>query len=256
MLLPTRFRIELIMKKIFLYLLLIALASCEKSNAQIKVLGIKKDNHITGINFSGKTVVFMGNSITYGVASSDNDHRWTTIFSTARGATEDNHGVSSTTMQSFSAGCGNFVFDKTTIPSYNGSTHSALIIALGVNDIGFNVAASTSSAFYTAYSDAITYAISTKSWPSSKIILLNAFHPYSWNTYVGACTPGVASAADAARVADFNSKIQQVATENGCWYIDIYSAMNGLNSSYFNGDELHPNDAGHAFIANYLIDQL
>lgn len=239
------------MKKIFLYaLLLLSLTA----NSQVRIFGIKSSGY-TGINFSGKTAVFIGNSIEYGVAASDNAHRWTSLFCAGRGATESNLAISGMTVQSVSAGCGNTVFDKTIIPLYNSSIHSSLILALGINDIG-ETANFNSSDFYTQYTDDIVYAISTRGWPPSKIIMLNSYKPYSWNQYLGACSPPNTIPADNTRIADYQGKIRQVATENGCWYIDIYSAMNGLDASYFAVDQLHPNNAGHAFIANFLINYL
>ncbi len=208
---------------------------------------------LTGINFSGKTTVFMGDSITFGFYASDNAHRWTTLFCAGVGSTEDNHGVSGGAMQNIGTGCGTVVFNSTTVPVYNSSIHAALIIALGINDIGENVAASTPAQFKIDYTAAITYAKGTKNWPAKRIILINSYQPFSWNVYVGACTPPITIAADNTRATAFNLKIQQVAMEQSCWYIDIFSAMAGLDSSFFFGDGLHPIDTGHAFIANYLL---
>ncbi len=257
MLLPTRAWASITMKYLLSILLFLSLTAIGQpyKNFAIGINGGGGGHHITGINFVGKTAVFIGNSITFGVAASDNAHRWSSLFCAGRSATEDNLAISGMTVQNVSAGCGNVFFDKTIIPSYNSSIHSALILALGVNDIG-ETAHFTSSAFYTQYSDDIVYAISTKGWPPNKIIILNSYKPFSWNNYVGACSPPNTVPADNTRIADYQSKILQVATENGCWYIDIYSAMNGLNATYFAVDGLHPNNSGHAFIANYLISYL
>jgi len=225
--------------------------------AQKVILGINKATSgcvgVSGISFCNKTAVFMGNSITFGVAASSNANRWTSLFCAAKDATEDNRGVSSTTMQ-LSNPCGGGSFDPTTIPAYNASVHSALFIAYGINDIGWNIAFFTPSQFKIDYTAAVTYAISTRGWPAGKIILLNTYQPYSYTTYVGGC--GVTVAATSVRAGLYNVKVAEVATENGCILVDIYSAMAGLNSSYFRIDELHPNNSGMAVIANYLINNL
>lgn len=240
------------MKKLIVILFLFNTAYAQKL-----ILGINKATSgcagVSGISFCNKTAVFMGNSITYGVAASSNANRWTTLFCTAKNATEDNRGVSSITMQ-LSNPCGGGSFDQTTIPVYNSAVHSALFIALGINDVGYNIAFFTPSQFKIDYTTVITYATGTRGWPAGKIILLNTYQPFSYTTYVGSCTVSVA--ATSVRAGLYNDKVSEVASENGCILVNIYGAMAGLNSSYFNVDELHPNNSGHAFIANYLINNL
>lgn len=208
----------------------------------------------SGIVFAGKTTVFIGNSITRGVdASPLADNRWTTLFCDAKSSTQDNNGVDGMTMIN---ACGFAIFDTASIPSYVEATHAALFISLGENDIGFNSGSGTStdSAFKAAYTTAVQAAINTYGWPPELIILLTVYNPFSWNTYVGGC--GVSVAANDTRVGLFNTAITEVANENGCMLIDIYTEMEGLGSEYFASDGLHPNNAGHTFIANYLINIL
>lgn len=206
----------------------------------------------SGIVFSGKTAVFMGNSITTGTYASDSAHRWTSLFCAAKGAIEENRGINGKTMQNNSSCPSTSPFDPTLIPTYNSTIHSSLFIALGLNDVGLNNAAFTATAFKTSYTAAIMHAINIKGWPAKKIILVNIFQPYSWTLYttLPGCT--VLVAADASRAALYNTKVSEVANENGCMLVDIYSAMTGLTSNYFYTDGLHPIDLGHALIANYL----
>lgn len=204
------------------------------------------------IPFYGKTTVFCGNSITFGVAASPMaTNRWTTLFSAGKGTTEVNNGVSGMTMQS--GGCGS-VFSNAYIPTYVAGTHAALIIALGINDIGNNIPALTPAGFKTAYQSALTNALGAKGWPANRIVLINTYRPVSYNAYVGSCSVSVA--ADATRAGLYNTAISELATDNGVRLVDIYTPMAALDATYFNADQLHPNNAGHAWIANYLITNL
>lgn len=232
----------------FITILLFFISTFVKSQI---IFGVKPGGE-TGIDFNGKTAVFFGNSITAGFIASGPTKWWTYLFCQGKNSTQDNHGVSSMTMQANP--CGFPIFDKTNIPTYVAGTHCAMFIALGINDVGVNLVSMTPALFKVAYTSAITYAINTKGWPPNRIILLNTYHPFSYNIYIGLCTVTVAP--DQTRAAAYNSKVQEVAVENGCFYVDINTAMVGLSALYFNVDQLHPNDAGHAFIANYLLSVL
>jgi lysophospholipase L1-like esterase len=201
------------------------------------------------IPFFGRTTVFCGNSITLGVAASPMlTNRWTTLFSTAKGTTEVNNGVSGMTMQS--GGCGS-VFSNGYIPTYNSGTHAALIICLGINDVGNNIPALTAVGFKTAYQSALTNATVTKGWPPARIVLITPYWAFTYNAYVGSCSVSVA--ADLSRQTAYNTVVSEVATEYGTKFIDIYTPMKAaLDATYYNADQLHPNNTGHAWIASYL----
>lgn len=236
-------------------LLLIILCLFAKCQAQVVVFGMLRDTShhgVTGIDFVGKTAVWTGDSYVHGVAASSTALRFSSLFCSGRGATESNFGVDGATMETNV--CGFPTFDPNVIPTYNSSIHSSLFISVGTNDVGFNNASFTPAGLKTFYTTAVTTAITTKGWPPELIIIFNTYKPFSFSTYVGGCS--VVTPADAARSAEFNVKIAEVASENGVWLVDIYTQMSSLNSTFFAGDGLHPNDAGHAFIANYLINYL
>lgn len=56
-----------------------------------------------------------------------------------------------------------------------------------------------------------------------------------------------------------NTATAEVASETGCQFIDIYAYMLNLydaDPSFYSTlmlDEIHPNAAGHVFIANYIV---
>lgn len=204
------------------------------------------------INWSGHTTVFIGNSIVLGnIGPSDNAHRWTTLFSGVKGTTESNFGISGQMMCANT--CPKTTFNKTTIPVYNSSTHAALIFCIGINDIGNNQGGTiTSTLFKSTYVTAIDYAINTRGWPPSKIVLITPTWANSYSTYVGGCS-GTNILPDVTRQTDFNTKVQEVAAQFGTRFVDLYTPMKAaLNSTYFAVDGLHPNDLGDAWIASYL----
>jgi lysophospholipase L1-like esterase len=197
-----------------------------------------------GNKFYGKKVVFIGNSITYGYGTSDNSHRWTTLFSKAERAIEENMGISGQTMQKGSP-CG-ASFDPNTTPTYD-STYAEIIMSLGINDAGYNNGFFNTTSFKNDYETSLSTA-KAKGW--TKIVLMNIYHPYKWKIYVGQCN--VKASTDTVRVNEYNAVIKDLASRYGCTFVNIYDSMRGLDESYFTADGLHPNDKGHAFIAEYL----
>ncbi len=220
------------------------------------ILGISGNSSCagpSGISFCNKTVVFIGNSITRGVdASPILTNAWVYLFSAARLITPVNMGIDGQTMQS---GCVH-TFDKTTIPVYNSAIHGALVICLGVNDIGQNDGVHNPITYSSLYRDAVSYAISTKGWPAGIIILLTPFYSLNYNAYVGSCSVTVAATQTLAK--QYSDSVLAIGASFGCYTVDIRQKMidAGLNSSNYNTDGVHPNNSGHAWIANYLITHL
>lgn len=228
-----------------------------QSHAQIS-FGIARSGGVQGgIVFAGKTAVFIGDSFVFGVAATDDAHRWTSLFCAGKGATEDNRGVNGLFMQQNSS-CGGAAspIDETTIPAYSAGTHSALFIAIGINDVGLNKAAFTPAGFKSDYQNVLEYAISTRGWPAELIILVNVYHPVSWSVYTSISGCSISVAADDTRGEDYNEKIAELSAENETLLVDIWTAMLGLNSSYYAIDGLHCVNTGHAVIANYLLSVL
>ena len=209
------------------------------------------------IIFSGKTVIFIGNSITVGASASDNAHRWTTIFCANKGSTEVNMGISGQVLQNGTV-CGRTVFDKTTIPSYSAGTHAALFISLGVNDIGLNNGTMTPEGFRATLLEAVDYAHFTKAWPYAAIVLVTPFYytAQGYNAYVGAC--GVTTAANVARHESYKDEVSAVASLRQTVLLDAYTAMKNSSSPaslISTVDGIHPVDSGHAFIASFAAAQ-
>jgi lysophospholipase L1-like esterase len=212
------------------------------------------------VYFSGKTVVFIGNSITAGFNSSDNAHRYVNIFATTKSATLSNLGISGQVLQNGTVCIGNTfpIFDKTTIPTFISSTYAELFIALGVNDIGLNSVGGavplTSAQYALTYDTVLNYAISTKGWPPHRITIVTPFwftNYAFYNSYTGC---GHVQADTVRHQAYVAASIAEGQKWN-CTIADAYTAMNSSVSkgTFLSGDGLHPNDTGHAFIASFLL---
>ena len=211
-----------------------------------------------GINIKADSVysyVFIGNSISYGVGASDTAHRWTTLFSSSKGKVEVNMGISGQVLENGTV-CSRTVFDETTIPAYISQT--ALVIALGVNDVGLNNGTMTSSVYQTTLDSIVGYAISAKGWNSTKIILLTPFYitTTGYSSFVGSCS--VTTAADTTRHQAYSTAVISVATSRGTQSVDIYTYMKNTSGidTMISSDGVHPNNTGHALIADYLISIL
>jgi lysophospholipase L1-like esterase len=221
---------------------------CACSNGQT-ALGPKKGA------FKGKTIVFIGNSITEGKGTSDEVHRWTTLVSGILGASENNMGVSGQVLQNGVSCSLHPVFDQTTTPAYSASK-GALVISLGVNDAGTNNGVLNAADFKDAYLSYIDYAVNVKKWPRSKIFLLTPHYITGYDAFLGAC--GVSAPGDEKRLKQYVAEVKNVAATKGVNVIDINDAMKNHSdpASLLGADKIHPNNAGHAFIADYITKQL
>lgn len=208
------------------------------------------------IIWAGHTTVFFGDSITYGVQASSNSNRWTTLFSGFANTIEDNHGVNSMILQNgVTPGC-TPVFDKTNIPQFDDS-YGALFISIGVNDVGINNGINTPEDFETTYLDVLHYAINTKGWLQKHIVLLTPYYVTSHNIYFYYNYCGTSSEADETRHQAYVNKVLGLtSTYPDIKIINIYQTMKDepLIATYIVADGVHPNDGGHAFIANSVKD--
>lgn len=201
------------------------------------------------ITWAGKTTVFLGDSWTNGIAASSNANRYTSLFSAGKGTTESNNGVNSVTMSPDS--CAGYThYSLTYIPTYNSGTHCALFINLGLNDIGKNNNYQTVERFDSSYNAYLNNAINVKGWPPSRIYIFTPGYVLSYTAWVGTC--GI-TAANSTRHQAFNAVVQSLATSYGCNYVDIYAPMStALNSSYYSVN-IHLNDAGMDWLADWLL---
>ena len=230
------------------FLLSVTFVGCSKCQSY---LGRLKPAIPDTLTFTGKTVVFIGNSITLGnVGVSPQSNRWPTVFSTAKGATESNIAISGQVLQNASP-CGLPIFNKTTIPVF--TNQAALFFSLGINDIGINTPSMTVAGYEATLDSVMDYAINTKGWPSKRIILLTPYWITGYSNY-DAYTGCGHTTANVARHEAYVSAVINVAAARRNNIANMYQAMKDSpsNGTFLSGDGLHPNNTGAAFIANYL----
>jgi len=201
--------------------------------------------------WAGKTTYFYGDSWTLGIDASIPANRWTTLFSTGKGTTENNNGISGQSMQASSCGGG---FAYSAVATYNASTDAACIIAYGLNDIGQNIAGNTAAGIKTAYQNCLNFVINTRGWAARDIFVINPGWCPDYTAWLGNCSGTVVVPADAARAIAFNTAIQEACADYGVTYVDVYTPMSlALNTTYYNAGKGHLIDNGMLYLANLLL---
>lgn len=185
----------------------------------------------------GQKVAFYGDSITLGIAASDNAHQWTTLLSGFKSGNEQNFGISGTTMEN-QPSTGRTPFNPSVVATYN-TGYSFCFVAFGVNcvDVGSPF---TVGGFEAALGSAIDTIVGTKGWPANRVVIVSPF----WFTKGSKQT----------ELLSYTNTAQDVATLKGCTFVNIYDAMlnDPNNNTFLNADQLHPNNTGHAFIADFF----
>lgn len=218
------------------------------------------DTHVRNLNIALKrgvkmVDVFFGDSITMGsIGITNGSFRWTTLYATNKGTTELNKGISGTTAQNSTPVVANNMRDIATaqIPIFS-HAHNRLFLSFGANDVGVNTANFTVANYKNDLIEIINIARG-KGWPDSKIIVQGPtyFNQTGRNGYVG--TSGVTVAADSTRHIAHNTAAGEACTATGVVFANVYNYMvaNG-GDSLLAADGLHPNNAGHAVIKDYMV---
>lgn len=233
------------------YLIILSLLFLSVASSAQIIFGTFAPYHL---NVEGKSITWVGDSYFFGQNATSSENKFTTIVTTALGGFENNLGVSGRAMQG--NGCSGGVLDKTIIPVYNPITSGALIIGLGTNDAGQNNGVSTTAAFELKYDSVLTYATETRGWPLNRIVLLTLYYVIDYSSWVGFGTCDVSVAATEARFLDYVQKTKDIGSAWGIRVIDVYNFVKPIAASVLDTDDLHPTDAGHALIADFLIEQL
>lgn len=204
--------------------------------SQLYTMGVVSTQRDT-VAFFGNTVNFIGNSITFGLYASDNAHRFTTLFSTSKGNIENNMGISGEVLQTGFEGS-IVTFNRNTIPFYD-VTQANLFISLGVNDILQSPTYFTPTIYSLTLDSVITFAINSRKWPHQRIVIVTPF----------------AFLNDSQRHIDYCDTAIAVSVRRDCTSANVYTPMKNspVHATLYNGDGIHPNDAGHAFIDSVLL---
>lgn len=233
-------------------ILFVFLSGCAKSQPQYFPAVVKKI-------YTG-SLVFSGNSITVGYPLADESDRYTSVLTAMLGGTEINYGISSSTLEKRSPVdpicCGTNLLDRLSeIPTYT-SSYSLLCFMYGMNDWGYNGTNYNPTNYVTDYTAAIENALS-KGWPPGRILILSPTYPLdaAFAFYNG--INGSNAAPTRSVMLAFVEAAESVATATGVRYLDLYQPMAANTpSGLVSADGVHPNEAGHLFIAQTIYNYL
>lgn len=211
----------------------------------------------------GDSIIFFGDSYTAGSGASTTAQRWTSLLSKYFGAVEDNRGIGGTTLENrypvdWLGQSPNMLNNRTTIPAKT-NVKKILVIAYGLNDLGANAGQYTTTNFKLDYDTILDYAINTKKWPSTNILILppyyiNAAGYASYAVYNGVAAP------TRAQHLQWVQAVQDVSQKWSTLYFNLFNDQLRNDTTLMTVDGIHTNDAGHEFIAkdvyNYLSNNL
>ena len=214
---------------------------------------------------SGKTAVFVGDSITYGVGNSNGAKYWEIL--------EDSLELSSVTGMGVAGSCisarsnyGNS--NSPLINRYDTIPEADLItIFMGTNDYGHETPLGTINdkrdiSFYGALNVILPSLI--KKYPNSRIVVVTPLHRYGKGTsgILGTdFTYDYLENGVGANLGDYVNALKQVCSKYSIPVIDLYT-VSGLDPSNaeiktkYMPDGLHPNAEGHEIIADIMKNWL
>jgi lysophospholipase L1-like esterase len=202
------------------------------------------------------TINAFGDSFTDGSGASDSAHMWRNIFGTALGATVTNSAAGGTVLQNsiFSGGnpqTGNGR-DRYVSAMLGANLKEMATILYGFNDARYTSAPSTiTAANYQNDLREIINGLVAGGYARNRIVLGGL--PWITDTGLNTGTGGFSGQTRAGFEA-FQTAAQAVAVETGVYWVDMYNYMrlNG-GDSLIGVDDIHPNDAGHAVIAQGFL---
>lgn len=225
-----------------------ALWSAELTKAEVRGLAA---------NYFAPSAVFFGDSVTGGTGASDAAHRWVNLVASTRGwRVFQNAGVASTTLQNtvqnsvstVGGAVDNNGRDRyaAAMAAYN-PTYA--LILYGLNDLRLNDAAITEALFENDLGE-IVDGLVTSGVPASNIVIGSP-------PYIPAASYALSPPWDggsALKHAAYTAGCAAVAAAKGTRYINVYQWMiDHGGDTLVSGDGIHPNDAGHAAIANAFL---
>lgn len=176
------------------------------------------------------------------------------------GYTDRNFSVSGTTLEKQTplnpTGGTNMIDEQSSIPTYNSATDKLLIIELGVNDWFYGGTNYNTTNFTSDYTTVLNTAITTRGWPSGKILIVSL--PYVSTALYGTIGAGGGTLTNAGLLA-FNTAAKALSVSFGTQYFDAYTAMLNQGGATLLApptSTLHPNASGHQVIANGIVGVL
>lgn len=182
---------------------------------------------------------FLGDSISAGVGASTPAKRYTTLLANTLGLNEINPSISGGTLTDKSYVAHMFDYWESTF--LNGDANDYALIYLGVNDTGWIDAHPEQGAVFAARLDTIVTGLLNYGYKPSRIIVCS---PY----YFGGLEP--------ARTTVWNA-IHDTAEAHGIVFADFWAHAGswGWKSTYL-PDGIHPNDAGHQLLHDWVLEAI
>ena len=206
------------------------------------------------MQLKGKKIKFLGDSITFGAGVSDPDNRFTVrIGRSAELAASRNYGISGTRIARQHTPTENASFDRDFCSRVAEMDPDADVIVVfgGTNDFGHGDAPigtfsdRTPDTFYGACHTLMSSLL--EKYPGAVIVIMTPIHRLSENQ----------PDRKGHILADYVDMLREVARYYGLPVLDLF-AMSGIQPAVpvirekFCPDGLHPNDAGHALLADRI----
>ncbi len=209
------------------------------------------------------SLVAIGDSFVVGTGASDSAHQWLTIYGAARGVsvaagTMVNSAITGTVLQNSN--------DASAAPKTNnmrdriissgiltgGNKKQKCIIAGGFNDYRYTGSPATFNVYeYQNDLDASVAHCLSNGYAEGDIIIVGPYYMTDTGLITG--SQGF-NAQTRTRSLEYVAAALYVAQKRGTWYADPYTAMlNGGAAALIGGDNIHPNDSGHALIASCVL---
>jgi lysophospholipase L1-like esterase len=208
------------------------------------------------------SLVAIGDSFTVGTGASDAAHQWLTIYGAARGVsvaagTLVNSAITGTVLQNSNDAGGsaktNNMKDRIVGGILTGANKKQkCIIAGGFNDYRYTGSPSTFNVYrYQADLDASVAVCLGGGYVADDIIIVGPYYMTDTGLITG--SQGF-NAQTRTRALEYVAAALYVAQKRGTRYADPYTAMlNGGAAALIGGDNIHPNDSGHAVIAACVL---
>lgn len=197
-----------------------------------------------------------GDSITVGFAASPMSLDWCTLLAAHYGASQNNQGISSTVLQN-SNGSGGVPLSSNGRSRFvsallGGNKSSMVAILYGFNDARYTATPSSfSTANYIADYESILNGLFQGGYTQYQIVIGDMPYINTAGLAVG-CSDfcGTTQAVFTA----YRAAAAQVAQEYGVYFAGVGAAMtSGGGDTLISGDNLHPNNAGHAVIEGAFL---
>lgn len=237
------------------------------TQAELQVLGAFFDtvNHLAYRPVFDGLLAF-GDSIIRGNSTSNYlTKRWTQLLANQLGLTLTNYGMDGSTM-SICPTLGNggtantyncFEYDPTTNGTSPTSSQKGFLalplqnsgalvcIGLGINDLSYS---GNLTNYIKIYTQTLTQ-LKQAGFNMSNVLIAGI--TYASNSGGSAPANGYYTSA---LCQIWNSALANLAAQFDCIFVDMFSLWNSSNSNtYLNADGIHPNDAGHALMANQAL---